>query len=244
MLAQIFTLTMTSHVGFNPIFAFFGVITPSIPKYTTALNYYFSILNRPLKYNFCNFPEAPQFFISLANTLLSKIGWIGSRDNSSARSIATKTAVYLRDNNSINMAYNIYTSGKPIPDDVQEAVLLSAAIRNSTSLNLADWMSLRAIAQTAADPTLCDFVGTNLQNIPDMGSVRLVLYSAFQEGLCQPTGKLWELVKTYRISGVFTGAFSSDNAIEAIKNLPFLGPQQLLNEVSLIKQNMQFCSYL
>jgi len=158
---------------------------------------------------------------------------------SDARGIAAKASVYLRDEISIATAMQIFKSGN-IPQDIKEAVYLAVAIQDMNALNTSDVSSLVALAQVSTNDIMCDFVGTKLKSFTDVTSIAMVLTAAFNEGLCQPKGVLWDLVIQYRMT-VFSGAFDSQSAIQAISDLSFLSPKQKQNQIALIEQNILFC---
>jgi len=241
VMAQLFAISMTGHIDSFPLYTFLSTVPPSLPLYTTALQYYSSILNRPLRYTPCQFRSEPELFIMIANYVLNIIGWSGSSSMSGPRSTASKLAVYLGDSNAIDTAFQIFQSGN-INSDVLQAAYLATAIRNTSKLNLNDPLSVMALAQIAKNQTQCNTVGKLLEQFSDMGVVSSVLHAAFREGTCQPQGNLWELVKTYNVSNtVFSGAFASFASILAISELPYLSALQTQNEISLVEQNILFC---
>lgn len=243
ILAELFVLAMTGHIDSQPLYTFLSSQSTSRDLYTVILQYFNSMLNRPLRYSPCNFPAAPTLFQGISEAVLEQVGWIGSSSMSSSRSIASFTAVYLRDNKAIGTAFQFFQSGQNIPADIQDAVFLSVAIRDASLLNTSDVLSLKALAQVATNNTICDFVGMKLQqNYPtNLGAISTVLSAAFQYGTCQPRGQLWDLVKNFNISNVFTGAFASTEAIQAISDLRFLSQFQRSNEIALVEQNILFC---
>jgi len=242
VLAQLFLLSMTRHIDSFPLYTFLSTVPPSLTLYTSALQYYLSILNRPLKNGSCTrFHAEPELFIGLANYVLEMVGWNGPSSMSVPRSIASKLAVYLRDPRAVYTAYQIYLQGN-IPNDVQEAAYLAYAILNSGHLNLTNPLSIIALAQVSYNQTQCDNVGRLLQRFSDMNVITAGLRAAFQEGTCQPHGILWELVMTHKVSNtVFSGAFASYDSILAISELPYLSALQIHNEITLVEQNILFC---
>jgi len=239
VLAQLFALSMTVHIDSFPLYAFLSTVPPSLTVYTTALQFYSNILNRPLKYSPCIFHFEPQLFIGIAHYILDIVGWSGSSSMSTPRSIASKLAVYLRDPEAIDTAFQIFRSGV-IPNDVQQAAYLAAVILNMR--NVTNPLSVIALAQISHNQTQCDNVGILLQRFSDMGVLTAGLSAAFQQGTCQPHGILWELVKTYNVSNtVFSGAFASYDSILAISELSYLSALQTQNEITLVEQNILFC---